>query len=112
MAKLHLTEFSTRNPRDLSGGQKQKVAIGSVMSFDPGVLVLDEPTRGLDLPEKIEIMRILRRIVNERSISVMILTHDLDIIEAYGDRAAVLRDGGITFEGDLNEAVLIMQEVD
>jgi energy-coupling factor transport system ATP-binding protein len=111
LARLHLTEFATRNPRDLSGGQKQKVAIASVMSYDPGILILDEPTRGLDLPEKAEIMRVLRRLVSERSISVMILTHDLDIIEAFGDRASVLRDGVISFEGDPGEAVRVMQEV-
>jgi energy-coupling factor transport system ATP-binding protein len=112
MAKLHLTEFSTRNPRDLSGGQKQKVAIASVMSYDPQILVLDEPTRGLDLPEKVEIMRVLKKLVSEKAISVMILTHDLDLIETFGDRAAVLRNGGISFEGDPKEAARIMQGVD
>jgi energy-coupling factor transport system ATP-binding protein len=108
LARLHLTEYGSRNPRDLSGGQKQKVAIASVLSFNPEILILDEPTRGLDLPEKVEIMAMLRRLVCEGCISIMILTHDLDIIRTFGDRAAVLKDGAIEFQGDPEQAARIM----
>ena len=100
-----LKEFASRNPRDLSGGQKEKVAIASVMGYGPEVLILDEPTRGLDLPEKAGIMGMLRTLTREKGITVLVFTHDLEIVEGFADRAAVISGGRISFEGDPHKAV-------
>jgi len=100
-----LTQLRDRNPRDLSGGQKEKVAIASVMSYGPRLLILDEPTRGLDLPEKAGIMRIVRSLIEDRGTTVLLLTHDLEIVGAFSDRVAVLSQGRISYEGQPGEAM-------
>jgi len=106
---MGLEELASRNPRDLSGGEKEKVAIASVLGYEPEVLILDEPTRGLDLQEKARIMRTLRRLVTRKGLTVVAFTHDLEMIQAFADRAATLSKGRISFLGDpanLSEADL------
>ncbi len=105
LGQLGLEGFEARNPRDLSGGQKEKVAIGSVLSYGPDVLILDEPTRGLDVIEKKGIMLMLRQLIREMGITVLVLTHDLDMVESFADRAAVISGGRISFQGSPSEAV-------
>ncbi len=102
---LGLVQFRDDNPRDLSGGQKEKVAIASVMSYEPHLLILDEPTRGLDLTEKAAIMGIARSLIEEKGTAVLLLTHDLDIVEAFSDRVAILSGGTITYTGEPKKAI-------
>ena len=106
-----LVDCESRNPRDLSGGQREKVAIASVMSYRPRVLLLDEPTRGLDLTEKAGIMRTIRCLAEGSGMATVVLTHDLEIVEAFADRVAAIRDGEMLFEGDAPQAVRRLLEV-
>lgn len=103
--RMRLHDVAEKNPRDLSGGQKEKVAIASVLSYGPDVLILDEPTRGLDLPEKVRIMRYLRDMMYRDNMSIIVLSHDLDLVQAFADRAAILSGGRISESGCVDEVV-------
>jgi energy-coupling factor transporter ATP-binding protein EcfA2 len=99
-----LGELQQRNPRDLSGGQKEKVAIASVVSYLPEVLILDEPTRGLDTLEKAGVMEGICELRRLKGTTVIIPTHDLQLLNTYADRVVVLRGGRTVFEGAPSEA--------
>jgi len=81
-------------PNQLSGGQQQRVAIARALVNEPEVLLADEPTGNLDTRTSIEVMEILQRLNRERSITVMLITHEHDIAE-YGDRVVQFRDGRV-----------------
>ncbi len=105
LERMNLEGLSHRNPRDLSGGQKEKVAMASVLSYEPDILIMDEPTRGLDAIEKARIIDLNRNIMLDRKLSVMVLSHDLDFVEAFADRAVVISGGKIILEGGVDTIV-------
>jgi putative ABC transport system ATP-binding protein len=80
------------HPNQLSGGQQQRVAIARALINEPSILLADEPTGNLDTRTSIEVMGIFQRLNRERSITVVLITHELDIAE-YGTRTASFRDG-------------------
>lgn len=96
-AKLELTDKLTSHPFDLSGGELQRAAIGKLLLQDADVLLLDEPTKGLDAYLKQELAEILRKLT-EDGITLLMVTHDLEFAAAYADRCALLFDGRITSE--------------
>ena len=81
-------------PNQLSGGQQQRVAIARSLIAEPEILLADEPTGNLDSRTSIEIMEILQRLNREKSITVVLITHEHDIAE-YGTRMIVFRDGRV-----------------
>ncbi len=81
-------------PSQLSGGQQQRVAIARSLIAEPEILLADEPTGNLDSRTSVEIMEILQRLNRERSITVVLITHEHDIAE-YGKRTIVFRDGRV-----------------
>ncbi len=102
---MGLEDYMSSNPRDLSGGERERVAIASVASYQPEILILDEPTRGLDLEEKRKIMLSMQRMARDAGLSLLLLSHDLEVVEAFSDRVAVLSGGRISFCCDPKEAV-------
>ncbi len=82
-------------PQQLSGGQQQRVAIARALVNEPELLLADEPTGNLDSRTSVEIMEILQRLVRERGITVVLITHEHDIAE-YGTRVVTVRDGRVT----------------
>ncbi len=80
------------HPNQLSGGQQQRVAIARALINEPSILLADEPTGNLDTKTSIEVMGIFQRLNRERNITVVLITHELDIAE-YGTRTASFRDG-------------------
>lgn len=96
-AKLELTDKLTSHPFDLSGGELQRAAIGKLLLQDADILLLDEPTKGLDAYLKQELAEILRKLT-EDGITLLMVTHDLEFAAAYADRCALLFDGRITSE--------------
>jgi len=74
---LDIYELKDKNPRDLSGGQKQRVAIGSILVMKPKILLIDEPTRGLDLEVKNKLGRVLKNL-NNNGTTIVMVTHDVD----------------------------------
>ncbi|HZR23463.1 MAG TPA: ABC transporter ATP-binding protein [Vicinamibacterales bacterium] len=80
------------HPNQLSGGQQQRVAIARALINQPSILLADEPTGNLDTKTSIEVMGIFQRLNKERGITVVLITHELDIAE-YGTRIVTFRDG-------------------
>jgi putative ABC transport system ATP-binding protein len=82
------------HPNQLSGGQQQRVAIARALINSPSILLADEPTGNLDTRTSIEVMGIFQRLNQERGITVVLITHEVDIAE-YGTRTVTFRDGQV-----------------
>ena len=90
--------YFSRSPFDLSGGEKRRVAIAGVLAIKPKILVLDEPTAGLDNKGEKEIMSLLEKMYEE-GISIALVTHDMNIVIKYAKRVIALKEGEIIFDG-------------
>jgi energy-coupling factor transporter ATP-binding protein EcfA2 len=88
LAGVGLAGFEQRHPRDLSSGERERLALASVLVADPDVLILDEPTRGVDPPRKAELAALLRREAERRA--TLVVTHDLVFAGDVADRAVAL----------------------
>ena len=88
LADVGLTGFEQRHPRDLSSGERERLALASVLVADPDVLILDEPTRGVDPPRKAELTALLRKDAPRRA--TLVVTHDLVFAGDVADRALEL----------------------
>jgi putative ABC transport system ATP-binding protein len=89
-----LGERFDHHPNQLSGGQQQRVAIARALINNPSILLADEPTGNLDTRTSIEVMGLFQRLNLERAITVILITHELDIAE-YGTRIVSFRDGQV-----------------
>jgi peptide/nickel transport system ATP-binding protein len=92
-------EALKRYPFQLSGGQQQRVALAIALCCKPDVLILDEPTTGLDVTTQARISAVLRRIVDETRIAVLYVSHDLALLANLSDRIAVMYAGQVVEEG-------------
>ena len=94
LALVELPEdFLTRRPGELSGGQKQRVCIARALAANPDLIILDEPTSALDPLVAEEILKLLRRLQSELSLSYVLITHDLDVVHRVAHRTAVMLKG-------------------
>lgn len=93
-----ITDLLERHPRDLSGGELQRAALAKVLLLKPQVLLLDEPTKGVDGAFKRELAGILKSL-NRCGVAVLMVSHDVEFCARYADRCALFFDGGITAEG-------------
>ncbi|MBC7236146.1 MAG: energy-coupling factor ABC transporter ATP-binding protein [Chloroflexi bacterium] len=98
LERLGLAAVADRYPRDLSVGQRQRVALGAVTVTRPRLLLLDEPTRGMDYAAKRELVRLLRS-WQEEGTAVLLVTHDVELVAEAADRVAILANGRIEREG-------------
>ena len=102
LAQLGLADLADAYPRDLSGGEAQRAALAAILVADPRILLLDEPTRGLDYAAKAMLGTHLRDLAaNGRTI--IMSTHDVELVAAYADRVALLGDGELVVEGPVRE---------
>jgi peptide/nickel transport system ATP-binding protein len=102
LASVHLPadrEFARRFPHQLSGGQQQRVAIATALVCEPRVVVLDEPTTGLDVVTQARILAEIDRLRRERGVAVVYVSHDLAVVASIADRIAVMYAGRIVEEG-------------
>ncbi len=95
---LGIEHLKDRNPSNLSGGEKKKVAIAGVIAMDPKVLLVDEPTAGLDHEGIHEIFNILEEL-SEVGKTIVIATHDLDFAYSWADRIVLMERGRVVAEG-------------
>lgn len=100
---LDYEAIKDRSPFELSGGQMRRVAIAGVLAMEPEVLILDEPTAGLDPKSRNEILSHLRRIHRERKITLIIVSHSMDEIASMVDRIIVMDNGSIHTQGTPRE---------
>ena len=91
----------TKSPFDLSGGQKRRVAIAGILAMNPEVIILDEPTAGLDPVGSKEIMDIFKTL-NEKGKTIILITHDMNIVYEYSQEVVVLNKGEVVYKGDKN----------
>lgn len=96
LEELGLSALSGRNVTELSGGERQKVAIARALVQEPQLLVLDEPTGNLDIANEQLLMRLAKKAAQERHIAVLSSLHDLNQALSLGDRFFFLKDGVIT----------------
>ncbi len=94
--------FMERHPYDLSGGQQQLLALAKVLAAQPRILLLDEPTKGLDADSKAKIARVLAAL-KERGVTIVAVTHDVEFAAACADRCALFFRGEITSVGTPRE---------
>lgn len=93
--------YLEKSPFDLSGGQKRRVAIAGILAMDPQVLVLDEPTAGLDPQGAQDMMQLFVRMNREFDKTVLIVTHDMEHVLHYCDEVIVVKDGVIEKKCDV-----------
>lgn len=96
-------EIKERSPFELSGGQMRRVAIAGVLAMRPQVLILDEPTAGLDPKGRDEILARIRTLHRERGITVLLVTHSMEDVARLVNRLVVMHEGGILHDGPPSE---------
>ncbi len=97
---LHIEKLLNRSPFNLSGGQMRRVAIAGILAYDPDILLLDEPTRGLDPKGAEEIMELFYQIHKETKKTIILISHDMNFVYKYANRLLVLNDSKITYDGN------------
>ncbi len=95
-----------KSPFRISGGQMRRAAIAGILAMEPEVLVLDEPTRGLDPRGAKEVMELFNEIHKKHNKTIVLVSHDMDVISKYAKRIIVLDDGKIVFDGPREELFL------
>lgn len=113
MATMDMTHLAHRLVTDLSGGERQRAVIARALAQAPKVMLLDEPTAFLDLQHQIEICSVLRRLKEERGLTVVLVSHDLNVASQYCDRVLMLKDGSVFRTGSPQDvmSVDVLREV-
>lgn len=93
-------ELLKKSPFNLSGGQMRKVAIAGILAYNPDILLLDEPTRGLDPKTADEIMELFYEIHKTTHKTIVLISHDMDLVYKYATRVVVLNESKIVYDGD------------
>ncbi|NIY74964.1 ABC transporter ATP-binding protein [Thalassospira sp. HF15] len=105
LAALRISELAGRNLGELSGGQRQLVAIAQTLVRDPKILLMDEPTSALDLHRQMEVLSFMRDIAKGQNIIVLIAIHDLNHALQYCDQAMAIRDGRMVAFGPCSDVI-------
>ncbi|AZV57182.1 ABC transporter ATP-binding protein [Clostridium sp. AWRP] len=98
LRELEIYELREKNPRDLSGGQRQRVAIASILVLRPEIILLDEPTRGLEGELKDKLGKLLQNL-NEKGTTIILVTHDTDFASKFCRRYMIMFNGSIVADG-------------
>ena len=110
LAMVGLGNRTDHHPNQLSGGQQQRVAIARALINTPSILLADEPTGNLDTRTSIEVMDIFQKLNRETGITVLLITHEMDIAE-YGTRIVTFRDGQVVADKAVTKRRLAQDEL-
>jgi cobalt/nickel transport system ATP-binding protein len=99
-----MRDFIDKTPFNLSGGEKKRIALASVLSMKPQILVLDEPTNELDPKGASDLLALLNKLNQDLGITLVFATHDVDIVPLLANRVVLMDHGGIQFNGTPTEA--------
>lgn len=102
---MTLTDMQDKFLDELSGGQKQRAFISMVIAQDTEYILLDEPLNNLDMKHSVQIMKILRKLVDELGKTVVIVLHDINFASVYSDRIVALKDGRLVKDGPTHEII-------
>lgn len=105
-------ELYYQPPFDLSGGQKRRVAIAGVLAMRPKVLILDEPTAGLDPAGRDEILGLIEKMHKERNITVILVSHSMEDVARYAERLIVMNEGEVILDGTPTEVFSHYRELE
>ena len=99
LSEMQLEDFASRSAEDLSGGEKQKIAIARAMAQEPRLLVFDEPTGNLDIANEQLIIEEAKKLAREKNIAILSSLHDLNQAMSFGDRFYFVKDGTVKYSG-------------
>lgn len=102
---MNLHDMQDQFIDELSGGQKQRAFIAMVIAQDTDYILLDEPLNNLDMKHSVQIMKILRKLVDELGKTVVIVLHDINFASVYSDRIVALKDGKLVKDGPTSEII-------
>ncbi|MCM1087504.1 MAG: energy-coupling factor transporter ATPase [Muribaculaceae bacterium] len=105
-------EFFYQSPFDLSGGQKRRVAIAGVLAMNPDILILDEPTAGLDPKGRDEILDQIAKLHEETGITVILVSHSMEDVAKYVERIIVMNQGSVLYDDAPKEVFRHYQELE
>jgi energy-coupling factor transport system ATP-binding protein len=111
LESLGLGGMSARYPRDLSAGERQRVALAAVLAGDPELILLDEPTRGLDYEQKAALVRFLLSLRDPGTLgmdlpkTVVMVTHDVELVAQCAERVVLLGDGEVVVDGPVRQVM-------
>lgn len=97
---LHIEDLLEKSPFNLSGGQMRKVAIAGILAYEPDIILLDEPTRGLDPKGQVEIMELFDKIQKETNKTIILISHDMDLVYNRATRIVAMKDSKIVYDGN------------
>ncbi|NEQ96360.1 MAG: ABC transporter ATP-binding protein [Cyanothece sp. SIO2G6] len=100
-----LDPYRHRPVSDLSGGERQRAFLALALAQDPQVLLLDEPTTFLDIHYQLQLLELLKRLNQERSLSIITVLHDINLAARYSDRLAMMHQGNLWTIGPTNEVL-------
>jgi len=104
LAAVNLSGAEDRDPFLMTKGERQRLAVASILAPEPRVLILDEPTTGLDFPEQVAVMEMLKEL-NRQGRTVLIVTHTLWLVARYARRTVLMAGGRILFDGSTRQAL-------
>lgn len=109
---LDFDKIKSKSPFDLSGGEKRRVALAGVLAMKPKILVLDEPTAGLDPRGKSEILSLVSKLNAEQGVTVLMVSHDMNEVYENARRVIVFRDGSVAYDTTPRELFRHEQEIE
>lgn len=113
LAQVGLSEeFYTQSPFELSGGQKRRAAIAGVLAMKPRVLILDEPTAGLDPKGRDEILNQIKKLQTETGMTILLVSHSMEDVAEYVDRIIVMNQGSVMFDDEPREVFKHYKELE
>lgn len=104
-------DLGDKSPYDLSGGQMRRVAMAGVLAMKPRILVLDEPTAGLDPTSRKNVLELIKNLHDSHEITIITVTHDMKEAARYADKIIVLNEGRVVLEGKPREIFLKINEL-
>ncbi len=105
MSEFELTQYAGRSPFMLSGGERKRLALASVLCYGPEVLILDEPTTGQDNRQKVRMASLLHKL-NQQGKTVLVVTHDMEFVSDYIPRVIVMSQGRVIADGPSGEILV------
>jgi phospholipid/cholesterol/gamma-HCH transport system ATP-binding protein len=103
LARVGMEDASAKMPGDISGGMKKRVGLARALAMEPDLMLMDEPTAGLDPVTAGEIIDLILELQRDRKMSSVVVTHEMQTVRAVSDRIAMLHEGAIRFEGTFED---------